>query len=66
MRCEEEACEEALKDGASTGTGRLTKLELSEIPMEFYLDPRCRKMKTFDISHNALQTLNKVYSCLNL
>ena len=60
MRAEEEACEEALCDGASTGTGKLTKPELTEVPMDFYLDPRCRKMKTFDLSHNALQTISKV------
>ena len=49
-----------MAQGAATGTGELVKLEMQEIPMDFYLDPRCQKMSVFDVSHNALQSISKV------
>lgn len=55
----EEACEDALAE-CSSGSCKLTKLELREIPAEFYLDPRCKKMTVLDISFNALQSIPKV------
>ena len=55
----DEAVEEALSE-CSAGASRLVKLELREIPAEFYLDPRIKKMSKFDVSHNALQSIPKV------